>query len=228
MDGGTSLERGTLSALHGPLSQLVVDGIGIAAAPWCVIGVILILSGPGGLRKAVAFLLGASAAMVVIYAVCSAAVGHFSTAAPTTASSGLAWAKLATGLGLLLFGLWRLRRRAAPAGSPRWLSLLERLNVPMASALGLVMPNPIFAAAGAVEIVKAGVGPAAEVAYLAIFVVISLSSMIVPVLLYARRPVATAARLAGWKRSLKSNLILAVLMVGYGALISLHALVALG
>jgi Sap, sulfolipid-1-addressing protein len=229
MDGGTSLGRGGLSALHGLLSQLVVDGIGIAAAPWCVIGVILILSGTGGLRKAVAFLLGASTAMVVIYAVCSAAVGHFSVAAPGSASSGITWAKLATGLGLLLFGLWRLRRRAAPAGTPRWLSLLDRLNAPMAFALGLVMPNPIFAAAGAVEIVKADVAPAAEVAYLVVFIVVSLSSMITPVLLYARKPVATATRLAGWKRwlALKSSLILAVLMVGYGGLISVHALVAL-
>jgi Sap, sulfolipid-1-addressing protein len=215
--------------LHGLLSQLVVNGIGIAAAPWCVIGVILILSGAGGLGKAVAFLLGASTAMVVIYAVSAAAVGRFSLAAPASASSGLAWVKLATGLGLLVFGLWRVRRRAAPAGTPRWISLLDRLNAPMAFALGLVMPNPIFAAAGAVEIVKAGVDPAAEVAYLAVFIAISLSSMIVPVVLYARAPVAAAARLAGWKRwlGLKSGLILTALMVGYGALITVHAVAAL-
>src|SRR5437879_6437141 len=81
------LRRGPF--MNGLLSQLVVNGIGIAAAPWCIIGVILILSASSGLRKAVAFLLGASTAMVAIYAVCSAAVGHFALASSSSASSGV-------------------------------------------------------------------------------------------------------------------------------------------
>ena len=101
--------------------------------------------------------------------------------------------------------------------------------MPTAYAIGLVMPNPIFAAAGAVQIVKAGIAPAAEAAYLVVFIAISLSSMLIPVLLYARAPVATAARLAGWKMwlALNSGLILTVLLIGYGGLIAVHALVAL-
>jgi threonine/homoserine/homoserine lactone efflux protein len=215
--------------VHGLLAQLVVNGVGIAAAPWCVIGVILILSAPHGLRKSLAFLLGASTSMVVIYAICSAAVGHFTVAQPSSASSAIDWAKLVAGLALLLFGVWRLRRPAQPASSPRWLSIVDRVNMPTAYAIGLVMPNPIFAAAGALQIVKAGIAPAAEAAYLVVFIAISLSSMLVPVLLYARAPVATAARLAGWKKWLAQNsgLILTVLLIGYGGLISVHALLAL-
>ena len=125
--------------MHGLLPQLLVDGIGIAAAPWCIIGVILFLSGPRGLRKSIAFLLGASTSMIVIYTVCSAAVGHFTVAKPTSASTGIAWAKLATGAALLAVGLWRLRRPPAPAGTPRWLSLVDGLNLPSAFAIGLLM-----------------------------------------------------------------------------------------
>jgi hypothetical protein len=215
--------------VHGLLAQLLVNGVGIAAAPWCVIGVILILSAPHGLRTSIVFLLGASTSMVVIYAICSAAFGHFTVAQPSSASSGIDWAKLVTGLALLLFGLWRLRRPTHPASSPRWLSIVDRVNMPTAYAIGLAMPNPIFAAAGAVQIVKAGIVPAAEAAYLAVFIAISLSSMLIPVLLYARAPVATAARLAGWKTWLARNsgLILTVLLIGYGGLISVHALLAL-
>jgi len=215
--------------MQGVLSDIVVNGIGIAAAPWCVIGVILILSSAGGLRKSVAFLLGAATAMTVIFAVCSALVGHLEVTSGGSASSGVEWAKLGTGLGLLAFGLWRLRKPPAPAGSPRWLTLLDRLNVPEAFAIGLVMPNPIFAAAGSLQIVRAGVAPAAEAAYLIVFIVISLSTMLVPVGLYATRPTTTAARLATWKAWLAANsgMILTVLLVGYGALISVQALLAL-
>ncbi len=215
--------------MHGLLSDIVVNGIGIAAAPWCIIGVILILSAAGGLRKAVAFLLGAATAMTVIYAVCSALVGHLAVTTGGSASSGVDWAKLGAGIGLLGFGLLRLSRPKAPAGSPRWLTLLDRLNVPEAFAIGLVMPNPIFAAAGSIQIVKAGIDPAAEAAYLICFIVISLSTMLVPVALYAARPTTTAARLATWKAWLAANsgMILTALMIGYGALIAVHAVIAL-
>src|SRR5438445_710144 len=81
--------------------------------------------------------------------------------------------------------------------------------------IGIVMPNPIFAAAGSIQIVKAGVAPTAEAAYLIVFIVISLSTMLVPVALYARRPGATALRLLTWKAWLAQNsgLILTVLMI---------------
>jgi len=215
--------------LQGLLSQLVVDGIGIAAAPWCIIGVILFLSGPRGLRKSIVFLLGASTSMIVIYAVCSAAFGHFTVAKPASASTGIAWAKLATGLVLLAFGMWRLRRPPAPGGTPRWLSLVDGLNLPSAFAIGLLMPNPIFAAAGAIEIVKADVAAAAAAGWLLLFIVISLSTMITPVSRYATAPVATASQLAAWKAwlALHSGQILTALLVGYGALICVHAVFAL-
>jgi len=211
------------------LRQLLVDGIGIAAAPWCIIGVILLLSGPRGLPRSIAFLLGASTSMIVIYAVCDAGFGHFGVAAPTSAATGVAWAKLATGLALLAIGLWRLRRPPAPASTPRWLSVVDRLKVPSAYALGLLMPNPILAAAGALEIVKANVEPAAAAGWLLLFIAISLSSMLVPVVRYALAPARTASQLAGWKAWLArhSGQILTLLLVGYGSLICLNAVSAL-
>jgi Sap, sulfolipid-1-addressing protein len=218
-----------VSAVHGLLTELVVNGIGIAAAPWCIIGVILILSAPGGLRKAIAFLAGAATAMVVIYAACSAAVGHLALAAPESAASGITWAKLAAGLALLAFGLWRLRRPPHPSASPRWLGLVDRLSARVAFAAGLVMPNPIFAAAGAVQIVKAGLAPAAAAAYLLVFIVVALSTMLAPALLYARSPASASARLERWKAWLapRTAQILTALVIGYGGLISVHAVLAL-
>lgn len=211
------------------LSQLFVNGIGIAAAPWCIIGVILLLSGPRGERKSIVFLLGASTSMIVIYAVCAAAFGHFAVAKPSTASTRADWAKLAAGAGLFALGAWRLRRPPGPATTPRWLSLVDRLNLPSTFAIGLLMPNPIFAAAGAIAIVKANVAPAAAAGWLLIFIAISLSSMLIPMIRYATAPAATASRLAVWKAWLArhSGQILTALLLGYGALISVHAVIAL-
>jgi len=104
------------------LRQLLVDGIGIAAAPWCIIGVILLLSGPRGLPRSIAFLLGASTSMIVIYAVCDAGFGHFGVAAPTSAATGVAWAKLATGLALLAIVFETDAAVAAPFASWRRMS----------------------------------------------------------------------------------------------------------
>src|SRR6185437_14689913 len=131
------------------------------------------------------------------------------------ASAPVYWAKLVAGIALLAFGLWRLRRPPAPAKTPRWLSIVEGLNLPETYAIGLLMPNPIFAAAGA--------------GWLLFFIALSLSSMLIPVIRYATRPVATASRLAVWKAWLAqhSGQILTALLMGYGALICVHAVLAL-
>jgi hypothetical protein len=216
--------------VHGLLPQILANGIGIAAAPWCIIGVILILSGPSPLRRASAFLCGAATTMVVIYAVCSAAAGRISLAAPSSGSSDVGWVKLASGLALLAFGIWSWRRPAKPSSSPRWLGMVDRLTVVTSFLVGLVMPNPIFAAAGALDILKADVSPGAEAFWLLLLIATSLSTMITPAVLYARAPVTTAVRLAAWKEwlALHSGTILTVMCIGYGALVTLHGLDTVG
>jgi hypothetical protein len=215
-----------VGGVNGLLPQILANGIGIAAAPWCIIGVILILSGPDPLRRASAFLLGAATTMVVIYAVCSAAVGRISLASPASASSNVGWVKLVSGLALLAYGIWRWRRPPKQSSSPRWLGIVDRLTVVTSFLIGLLMPNPIFAAAGALDILKADVSTGAEAFWLLLLILTSLSSMITPAVLYARAPVATAVRLARWKEwlGLHSGAILTVLCIGYGALITFHAL----
>jgi hypothetical protein len=212
--------------VSGLLPEILANGIGIAAAPWCIIGVILLLSGPSPLRRATAFLIGAATTMVVIYAVCSAAVGRISIAPPASGSSDLGWVKLVAGLALLAFGIWSWRRPAKPSSSPRWLGMVDGLTVVTSFLVGLVMPNPIFAAAGSLDILKADLSTGAEAFWLLLLIATSLSSMITPAVLYARSPVTTAVRLAGWKEwlALHSGTILTVMCIGYGALVTFNSL----
>jgi len=215
--------------LSGLFGQLLVDGIGITLAPWCVIGVILILSGPRPLPKAIAFLVGAATTMTVILIACELLIGNLQVTDASTASSWVERVKLVLGLVLLAYGIWRLRRPPAPPATPRWLTFIDKLSIPTAFAVGLVMPNPVFAAAGAIQIVKANVSPAATVAWLAFFILVSLSSMITPVVVYARAPETTGARLAAWKEwlGLHTGEILTAMCVGYGGLIAAQSALAL-
>jgi hypothetical protein len=156
-------------------------------------------------------------------------VGRLEVTDADTASSRVEWVKLALALLLLGYGLWRLRRPPAPPSTPRWLTLIDRLTVPTSFAIGLLMPNPIFAAAGGIQIVKADLSAAATVAWLVFFILVSLSSMITPVVLYARSPAATGLRLAGWKQWLgvHTGQILTWMCIGYGGLIAVESAIAL-
>lgn len=209
--------------------QLLVNGVGITLAPWCVVGVILILSGPRPLRKAIAFLLGAATTMTAILIACELLVGHVHVTSADTASSRVEWVKLVLGLLLLAYGLWRRSRPPKPPTTPRWLALIDRLSVPTAFAIGLCMPNPVFAAAGSIQIVKADVSTSATVAWLVFFILVALSSMITPVALYVRSPTSTGLRLAGWKEWLgvHTGEILTWMCIGYGALIAAQGALAL-
>jgi uncharacterized protein YhhL (DUF1145 family) len=215
--------------LSGLFGHLLVDGIGITLAPWCVVGVILILSGPRPLPKAIAFLIGAATTMTVILIACELLIGDLQVTDANTASSWVERVKLVLGLVLLAYGIWRLRRPPAPPTTPRWLTLIDKLSIRTAFAVGLVMPNPVFAAAGAIQIVKADVSAAATVAWLVFFVMVSLSSMITPVVVYARAPETTGARLADWKEwlGLHTGQILTAMCVGYGGLIAAQSALSL-
>jgi len=210
-------------------TQLLVNGVGITLAPWCVVGVILILSGERPLRKAIAFLLGAATTMTVILIACELLVGHLQVTDADTASNRVQWVKLALGLLLLAYGLYRYRQPPKPATTPRWLTLIDRLTIVTCYAIGLLMPNPIFAAAGSIQIVKADVSATETAAWLIFFILVSLSSMITPVVLYARSPETTGARLAGWKEwlGLHTTQILTWMCIGYGGLIAAENLIAL-
>ena len=209
--------------------QLLVDGVGITLAPWCVIGVILILSGPRPLRKAIAFLLGAATTMTAIMIACELLVGRLEVTDADTASSRVEWVKLALALLLLGYGLWRLRRPPAPPSTPRWLTLIDRLTVPTSFAIGLLMPNPIFAAAGGIQIVKVDLCGTGHRRLAGLLHPGSLSSMITPVVLYARSPAATGLRLAGWKQWARRphRETLTWMCIGYGGLIAVESAIAL-
>jgi Sap, sulfolipid-1-addressing protein len=213
--------------LTGLLPTLIADGLGIAAAPWCIIGVIVILGTAHPVANAVAFLGGAVVSMVVVFGLCSLAFGNLDLTVHTTPSSTTAIVQIVVGAALLGWGGWRWYRRPVPApgapapAQPKWLSAIDRVRPVIAFPIGLCMPNPILAVAGSLEILKADLSSTQTAVALVIFMLISLCTLIAPVAVYVRSPDTITTRLEAWKQWLATNsgTILTVLLVFYGALL---------
>jgi Sap, sulfolipid-1-addressing protein len=216
--------------LTGLLPTLVVDGLGIAAAPWCVIGVIVILGTTRPLANAASFLGGAVVSMVVVYGLCWVAFGDLDLTVHTTPASSAAVVQLVSGVALLGWGGWRWYRRPVVTSDspeptePKWMSSIDRVRPLVAFPIGLCMPNPILAVAGSLEILKADLDPAETVLALIFFILVSLCTLIAPVVVYLRSPDAVAVRLAAWRKWLAANssMILTVLLVFYGVVLILE------
>ncbi len=222
--------------MTGLLPTLIVDGLGIAAAPWCIIGVIVILGTSRPLANATAFLAGAVVSMVVVFGICSLAFGDLDLTVHTTPASTTAVIQIFVGGVLLGWGGWRwFRRPVRTPGSPdppepKWLSAIDRVRPVIAFPIGLCMPNPILAVAGSLAILKANLSAAETALSLIIFILVSLCTLITPVAVYVRSPDTVASRLEAWKKWLAANsgTILTVLLAFYGVLLVIEGAIALG
>jgi hypothetical protein len=214
----------------GVLPTLIVDGLGIAAAPWCIIGVIVILGTSRPLANAAAFLGGAVVSMVVVFGLCSLAFGDLDLTVHTTPASTTAIIQIFLGGVLLGWGGWRWFRRpirtpdSPEPAEPKWLSAIDRVRPLIAFPIGLCMPNPILAVAGSIEILKANLSTGETALSLIIFILVSLCTLITPVAVYVRSPDTVTSRLQDWKTWLAANsgAILTVLLAFYGALLILE------
>jgi hypothetical protein len=210
------------------LPTLIVDGLGIAAAPWCIVGVIVILGTARPLANAAAFLGGAVVSMVAVFGLCSLAFGDVDLTQNTTPTSTAAIIQLVSGIALLGWGAWRWYRRpirtegAPEPAEPRWLAAIDRVRPLIAFPVGLCMPNPILAVAGSLAILKADLSTAEAALALVVFILVSLCTLIAPVAVYLHSPDTVTTRLQAWKRWLAANsgTILTVLLVFYGALLT--------
>jgi hypothetical protein len=104
------------------------------------------------------------------------------------------------------------------------MSAIDRVRPLVAFPIGLCMPNPILAVAGSLEILKADLDPAETALALIFFILVSLCTLIAPVVVYVRSPDAVTVRLAVWRKWLAANssMILTVLLVFYGVVLILE------
>jgi Sap, sulfolipid-1-addressing protein len=214
------------------LTKLVPLGLVIALSPITVIPAVLVLHAPRPRPAGLAFLGGWVLGLVALTAAfvgASDLLGGLHQTPPTWAS----WLRVVLGLALIAFGIYRWLTRHRHTKTPAWLRSFSKLTPVRAgvtgAALGLRPEVLILCAAAGLAIGTSGMGVAAGWICGAVFVVVSASTVAIPILGYVGagdRLDDALERLKVWMEE-NHGAIMAVILVVIGLIVvynGIHAL----
>ena len=204
----------------GVLTELIPLALVVALSPLSIIPAVLVLHTPRprptGLSFLAGWLIGLTVLTVVFLQVSSLAGGR-EDKPPGWAS----YLRIVVGAALILFGIYRWLTRAKSAHTPKWMQGLGKLT-PLragaaAAALTVVNPKVLFiCAAAGLAIGTAGSDEDNQWLGVAWFVVVSASTVAIPILAYAvsgDRLDGSLARLKDWMERQHAALVAAILIV---------------
>jgi threonine/homoserine/homoserine lactone efflux protein len=206
------------------LGQLIPLALVVAMSPLTIIpAIVLVLQSDRARATGLAFMFGwlvGLAATTAVFVQVPRLLDGLNRPAPAWA----AWVRIAVGLALIAFGVWRWLTRHQITKQPAWLGRLSKLTPAGAGAIavGLILVNPkvlVMNAAAGLVIGTASLGTAGASAAVAYYTVIAGSSVLVPILAYAiagERVDHQLERLKQWMERQH-----AVLMAGFLAVVGL-------
>ncbi|MGW2826239.1 GAP family protein [Streptomyces sp. NPDC001443] len=175
--------------------DLVVIGTAITLGPLHNSAFILLLSSHRGVRKGLVFLLSWLADLVAVIACVMLLTGGkplVHHGAPSTAAIA---AKLAIGVGLVLFGGHRYRQLPRPYRPPHWTARIDNASLGTAAALAWLLQSWAMVAAGAATVVDADLSTLADWLTLTGYCVLATLSLLVMELYTVWAPDAAQGRL---------------------------------
>ena len=170
------------------LTKLIPLGLVIALSPITVIPAVLVLHAPRPRPAGLAFLAGWVLGLVALTAAfvgASDLLGGLHQAPPTWA----AWLRVVRGLALIAFGVYQWLTRHRDRKTPGWLRSFSKLSPARAGVTGAVLTavRPevlILCAAGGLAIGTGGLSVAGAWTSGAVFVVVSASTVAIPILAF--------------------------------------------
>ena len=169
------------------LTKLIPLGLVIALSPITVIPAVLVLHAPRPRPAGLAFLGGWVLGLVALTAAfvgASDLLGGLHQAPPTWA----AWLRVVLGLALIAFGVFRWQTRHRHTKTPAWLRSFTKLTPVRAGVTGAVLvlrPEVlILCAAAGLAIGTERLSTAAALIVGAVFVIVSASTVAIPILGY--------------------------------------------
>jgi protein-S-isoprenylcysteine O-methyltransferase Ste14 len=214
------------------LTKLIPLGLVIALSPITVIPAVLVLHAPRPRPAGLAFLAGWVLGLVALTAVfvgASDLLGGLHQAPPRWAS----WVRVVLGSALIVFGIYSWLTRHRHTKTPAWLRSFTKLTPMRAGVTGAVLvirPEVlILSAAAGLAIGTGGLGAAGGWICSAAFVVISASTVAIPILGYVGagdRLDDALERLKVWMEE-NHGAMMAVILVVIGLLVlynGIHAL----
>jgi len=211
------------------LTKLIPLGLVIALSPITVIPAVLVLHAPRPRPAGLAFLGGWVLGLVALTAVfvgASDLLGDIHQTPPRWAS----WLRVVLGSALIVFGIysWLIRHRHTK--TPAWLRSFSRLTPVRAGVTGAVLvirPEVlILCAAAGLAIGTGGLGAAGAWTSGAVFVVVSASTVAIPILGYVGagdRLDDTLERLKVWMEE-NHGAMMAVVSVVIGLIVVYHGI----
>ncbi len=215
------------------MGQAIGDSItlalGVAISPIPIIAIILMLlskkAGANSLAFALGWVVGVTGALTVVI-LASGAIGTGSGGAP---SHGVSVVKIILGVLLLLVGLrnWKKRPKAGePVVLPKWLQAIESITPAKSGGLGVALSavnpkNLLLIVGGGLAIANAPTSTGGKVVAAIVFVVMAISTVVTPVVLYrvlGTRAQSTLESLNAWLQA-NNTTVMAVLMLVIGVVL---------
>lgn len=213
------------------LSHLLIIGLATAVEPVQVLTFIAVLSSTHGIRSGWAFLVGWLASLLTVSLLTWVAAARISKyASDVTQRRGVRQATLivevAVGFCLLLYALYRVRRHPGPVHPSRIGAPDATLTTTHAVVVGLLIPPWPLIIAGAVDVLRSGVGVAQSLIAMAVFVAAATSTIAAMQLWAIRSPKSSMdhlARVRAWMEPHSEHLV-TIIAVLVGVWLLIHAL----
>ncbi|MEU7011898.1 GAP family protein [Streptomyces sp. NPDC046332] len=175
--------------------DLIVIGTAITLGPLHNSAFILLLSSRRGVRKGLAFLLSWLANLITVIALVVLLTGGQPPARHTAPSTAAIAAKLAIGVALVLYGVYRHRRPPRPHGPPRWAARIDNASPVTAAGLAWLLQPWGLVGAGAATALDANLSTLTDWLALTGYCLLATLSLIVMEMYAVWAPAAANARL---------------------------------
>ncbi|MFJ8014950.1 GAP family protein [Streptomyces sp. NPDC096339] len=185
--------------------DLVVIGMAITLGPLHNSGFILLLGSRHGARKGLAFLLSWLANLVVVIACVVLLTGGTPLLHHSAPSTAVVAAKLAIGVGLVMFGVYRFRRPPRPHKPPSWTARIDNASLGTAAALAWLLQPWALVGAGAATAVDADLSSLSDWLVLTAYCLLATLSILAMELYTVRAPDTAHARLDGLRTWLEHH-----------------------
>jgi threonine/homoserine/homoserine lactone efflux protein len=208
------------------IGEMLAMAVAVAVSPIPIIAVVLLLVGPGGSVKGVAYVIGSVVSTAIVGGVLVAVGVGSGTSSDGGPSTGASLLKLVLGVLLLVLAAkqWRGRPLAGEeAVIPSWMGALDGFTPVKALGAGVVLnvfnpKNLLFIVGGAAAVAGAGASGSQEAVAWAIFCLIATIGVATPVVIVfatGDRSAELLDRLKTWM-SQNSGVIMAVILLMIG------------
>ena len=161
------------------ISDLVLIALAVALDPLPLSAFILVLSAPGGTRKGAGFLSGWLISLVGVVVLTLVLTGGQPLRPNTAPSEAGLVTRILIGGWLLVVAWSRHRTRGRPRPTPRWMSMVDRLNFASAAAFAFLLQPWGLIAAGAATLTQADLSEPGTVLAIVVFCLLSTMTYLV-------------------------------------------------